>query len=370
MVKPPRTANPPPPAGFDPGRPAIGRRSLLQGLLGATILAALPATRSFSDTIANIRYFRIGTGATSGTYFPIASEIAGAVSNPPGARECSRGGSCGVPGVIAVAQASQGSVENAEQVSKGQIESALCQADVANWAYGGTNLFEKQGAMTTLRALANLYSETVHVIVRADSGIHALKDLKGKRVALGEPESGTLVDARLVLGAVGLTEKDVKGSNVKLAAAEDSLKDGSLDAVFQIAGHPVTAIGELAKSLPIRLLPVPPEAIDKLKKKYGFFTESTIPANTYEGIDSDTVTLGIGAEWIASSTLETDFVYQMVKALWNDSTRRLLDSGHPIGKRIARANALDGLALPLHPGAEKYYREVGLLVQSSEVQPG
>jgi TRAP transporter TAXI family solute receptor len=360
MVKPSPSAD----------QPSFGRRSLLQGLIGAAVLAILPATRAVSDTIADIRYFRIGTGATSGTYFPIGSEIAGAVSNPPGSRDCAKGGSCGVPGVIAVAQASQGSVENAEQVFKGQLESALCQADVANWAYGGTNLFEKQGAMNTLRALANLYSETVHVIVRADSAIHSLKDLKGKRVALGEPESGTLVDAKLVLAAVGLSEKDVKGSNIKLAAAEDALKDGSLDAVFQIAGYPVTAIAELATQLPIRLVPVPPDAIDKLKKKYGFFTESTIPANTYEGIDSDTTTLGIGAQWIATSNLETDFVYAMVKALWNDSTRRLLDSGHPIGKRIVRAHAVDGLALPLHPGAEKYYREVGLLVQSSDAQPG
>ncbi len=140
--------------------------------------------------------------------------------------------------MIAVAQASQGSVSNAEQVFKGQLESALCQADVAGWAYGGTNQFEKQGAMNTLRALATLYTESVHIIVRADSAIHLLKDLKGKRVALGEPESGTLVDAKLVLAAVGLSEKDIKGSNVKLAAAEDQLKDGTLDAIFQIAGYP------------------------------------------------------------------------------------------------------------------------------------
>jgi uncharacterized protein len=349
----------------------VGRRIVLRGLLAATVagLASLSTSRGLSAT-ADIRYFRIGTGATSGTYFPIGTEIASALSNPPGSRDCARGGSCGVPGVIAVAQASQGSVENVELVSKGQLESALCQADVASWAYGGTNQFEKQGAMPTLRALANLYSETVHIIVRADSQIRTLKDLKGKRVALGEPESGTLVDARLVLAAVGLSEKDVKGSNVKLAAAEDGLRDGTMDAVFQIAGYPVSAIGELATALQIRLLPIPPEAIDKLKKKYSFLTECTIPAGTYDGVDTETATLGIGAEWIASSTLETDFVYQMVKALWNDSTRRVLDGGHPIGKRIARAHAIDGLALPLHPGAEKFYREIGLLVQSSNAAPG
>ena len=366
MVTPPPSSPPIPPS--DSG---IRRRAVLRGLLAATVagVTMLPAGRSLSAT-ADTRYFRIGTGATSGTYFPIGTEIAGALSNPPGSRDCARGGSCGVPGVIAVAQASQGSVENVELVSKGQLESALCQADVASWAFSGTNLFEKQGAMTTLRALANLYSETLHIIVRTDSQIRTLKDLKGKRVALGEPESGTLVDAKLVLAAVGLSERDVKGSNIKLAAAEDGLRDGTMDAVFQIAGYPVSAIGELAATLQIRLLPIPPEVGDKLKKKYSFLTDCTIPAGTYEGIDTETQTLGIGAEWIASSTLETDFVYQMVKALWNDSTRHVLDSGHPIGKRIVRAHAIDGLALPLHPGAEKFYREIGMLVQSSNATPG
>jgi TRAP transporter TAXI family solute receptor len=349
----------------------IGRRLLLRGLIAGAAAALMPVPgRAGPDTATGPRFFRIGTGATSGTYFPIGSEIASGLSNPPGARECSRGGSCGVPGVIAVAQASQGSVENVEQVYKGQLESALCQADVASWAYAGTNLFEKRGAMATLRALANLYSETVHIIVRAESPIRTLKDLKGKRVALGEPESGTLVDARLVLAAVGFAEKDVKGNYAKLAAAQDGLIDGTLDAVFQIAGYPVSAIGELASSLPVRLLPVPAETVDRLTRQYGFFTAGTIPAGTYEGIDTATPTLAIGAEWIASSALETDFVYELVKALWNDSTHRLLEIGHPIGKRILRANATEGLALPLHPGAEKYYREIGLLVPSSQAPPG
>jgi TRAP transporter TAXI family solute receptor len=349
----------------------IGRRLMLRGLLAGTVAALASAPgRAAADGDPDLHFFRIGTGATSGTYFPIGSEIASALSNPPGSRECSRGGSCGVPGVIAVAQASQGSVENVELVSQGQLESALCQADVASWAYAGTTLFEKRGAMTTLRALANLYSEAIHIIVRADSPIRGLKDLAGKRVALGEPESGTLVDARLVLAAVGLSEADVRGSNIKLAAAEDGLKAGELDAVFQIAGYPVSAIGELAASLPIRLLSIPADTIAKLMRTHGFFTECTIPAGIYEGMDSPTATLGIGAEWIAGSGLDTDFVYQMVKALWNDSTRHILDGGHPIGKRIARDHAVDGLALPLHPGAEKFYREIGLPVPSAEAGPG
>lgn len=348
---------------------AIGRRGLLGGLFaGAALLSWRAAGQAFPGS-TDIRFFRIGTGATSGTYFPIGSEMASALSNPPGSRDCARGGSCGVPGVIAVAQASQGSVENVTQVFMGEMESALCQADVASWAYTGMALFEKHGPMTTLRALANLYSETIHVMVRADSPFRTVKDLKGKHVVLGEPESGTLVDAKLVLAACGLAEKDIKGSNAKLAAAEEGLKDGSVDAVFQIAGYPVSAITELASALPVRLLPIPSDASDKLRRKYGFFTDATIPAGTYDGVDTDTPTLGIGAEWIATSALDTDFVYEMVKALWNDSTRRLFDGGHPTGKRIQRDHAIEGLALPLHPGAEKYYREVGLLVQSSDAAP-
>jgi TRAP transporter TAXI family solute receptor len=372
MVKQPPIARPKtgadatqaPPASAGPG--TLTRR----GVLGLVAGAALLSTRAGKALggAGDIRFFRIGTGATSGTYFPIGSELASALSNPPGSRDCARGGSCGVPGVIAVAQASQGSVENVEQVFAGQMESALCQADVASWAFTGTNLFEKRGPMTSLRALANLYSETIHILVRADSTIRSIRDLKGKRVVLGEPESGTLVDARLVLAACGVTEKDIKGSNAKLATAEDALKDGTIDAVFQIAGYPVSAIDELASSLPIRLLPIPADAGEKLRRKYSFFTDATIPADTYEGIDTDTPTLGIGAEWIATSALDADFVYEMVKALWNDSTRRLFDMGHPAGKRILRAHAIDGLALPLHPGAEKYYREIGLLVQSSDAE--
>jgi TRAP transporter TAXI family solute receptor len=348
---------------------ARSRRSVLRALAasGAAWLFPTVTGSAFgAPTSPDIRFFRIGTGATSGTYFPLGGEIANALSNPPGSRDCVRGGSCGVPGVIAVAQATQGSVENVEAVFKGALDSALCQADVAAWAFNGTNFFEKHGPRSTLRALANLYSESVHIVVRADSNIKTLKDLKGKRVSLGELESGTLVDARLVLNAAGLAEKDLKPSYTKLAMAGEGLRNGSVDAFFQIAGYPVTAINELATVLPIRMLSVPDEVIAKLKKKYGFFTPNTIPGGTYDGVDSDTATIGIGAEWITTTKLETDFAYQLVKALWHENTRRLLDNGHPIGKRILLANATQGLALPLHPGAEKFYREVGLPVQSSD----
>jgi TRAP transporter TAXI family solute receptor len=353
-----------PSPSFSLSASGVGRRAILRGLAVAG-LKPFAARFARAASIPDIRFFRIGTGATSGTYFPLGGEIANLLSNPPGGRDCAHGGPCGVPGVIALAQATQGSVENLESVFKGTIESALCQADVAALAYAGAGFFDKQGPMRSLRALASLYSENLHIVVRADSAIKSLKDLKGKRVSLGEPESGTLVDARLVLNAAGLAEKELKPNFAKLALACDGLRDGSLDGFFQIAGYPVPAIMELASSVPLRMLPVPEEAIGKLKKKFGFFTQDTIPAGTYPSIDDDVATVGIAAEWIATTSLEDDLAYLLVKALWNPHSRRVLDSGHPIGKRILLARAAEGLAVPLHPGAEKFYREAGLALEAA-----
>lgn len=345
---------------------AVGRRRLLQMLVGGTAALALGIGRRVRAAGTDIRFFRIGTGAPSGTYFPLGGEIASALSNPPGSRECAKGGACGVPGVIAVAQASQGSVENITAVEKGEFESALCQADVASWAYAGSNTFAKTGAQTDLRALANLYAESLHIVVRADGPIHTLKDLKGKRISLGEPESGTVVDARLMLAGVGLSEKDLKASYVKLTQAAASLVDGSLDGFFQIAGWPVPAIAELAQNLKLRLVPIPAELADRLRKKWSYLAQDLIPAGSYEGIDEDVETVGIGAEWITTDRIDTEFAYRLVKALWHETSQKLIESGHPIGKRIKLAKAIDGLALPLHPGAERFYREAGLLVQASQ----
>ncbi len=347
---------------------AIDRRRLLQVLGGTAAALALGIVRRAPAASTDIRFFRIGTGAPSGTYFPLGGEMANVLSNPPGSRDCAKGGACGVPGVIAVAQASQGSVENVEAVIKGQFDSALCQADVASWAYSGSNSFSKEGAQPGLRALANLYAESLHIVVRADGPIHTLKDLKGKRISLGEPESGTLVDARQILAGVGLAEKDLKVSYMKLSPACAALTDGSLDGFFQVAGWPVPAIAELAGSTPVRLLPIPAEIGDRLRKKWGYLAQDRIPGGTYAGIDEDVDTLGIGAEWITTDKIETDFAYRLVKALWHDSSQKMIEAGHPIGKRIKLAHAIDGLALPLHPGAEQFYREAGLLVQASQSQ--
>jgi len=331
------------------------RPRALIALLGLMTLMAAGGAWAAEE----IRYFRIGTAATTGTYFQIGGVIANALSKPPGSRDCDRGGSCGVPGLVAVAQATQGSVENVDAVASGRLESALAQSDVAYWAYSGTGLFKGKPPLTKLRAIAALFPESVHVVVRADGPIHSLRDLRGKRVGLGEKESGTLVDARLILDAAGLSEKELKPDYSRLAAAAAALDHGDLDAFFLFGGYPVPAIAELASTVPVRLLPVGDEVADRLIKKYRFFSRDTIPGGTYSGIDDATPTIGVRSLFVVSSDLPEGLVYDVTKALWSEPTRKLLDQGHPMGRRIRLATALDGVPLPLHPGAERYYRQIG-----------
>jgi len=158
----------------------------------------------------DVRYFRIGTGETGGSLFILGGVIAGVVSNPPGSRSCDDGGSCGVPGLIAVAQATAGSVENVGAIGSGQLDSGLSQADIAYWAFKGKSVFAEAGAIADLRAIANLYQESLHVIVRNDGKIKSMAELRGKRVGFGPKNAGNMLTAGLVLKAAGLTEKRLK----------------------------------------------------------------------------------------------------------------------------------------------------------------
>jgi TRAP transporter TAXI family solute receptor len=310
----------------------------------------------------DIRFFRIGTAATTGTYFQIGGMLANAISKPPGSRDCDRGGSCGVAGLGAVAQATQGSVENVQAVGGGRLESALAQSDVALGAYAGSGLFKGKPPIKSLRAIASLFPESVHLVVRADSSIGGIKDLKGKRVGLGEKESGTLVDARLILEAGGIAEKDVKGDYRSLSLAAAALGHNELDAFFLFGGYPVPAISELASTTPTRLVPLGGEIADRLTRKYSFFSAEAIPGGTYAGIDQPTPTIVTRALWIVSADVPDDLVYSITRALWHDGNRRILDQGHPMGQKIRLETALQGVALPLHRGAERFYREVGLQI--------
>lgn len=357
-----------------------GRGRLAGGLLAVLGLLLLPSVTAHA--LDEIHFFRIGTAASTGTYFSIGGALASALSKPAGSRDCERGGSCGVPGLAAIAQASQGSVQNVLTVGSGQLESALAQADVAYWAYSGTAptpkrcgprkdrtlrptgtaLFKTEAPLKNLRAIAGLFPEEIHVVVRSDSPISSLQDLRGKHVALGEPESGTLADARLLLEAVGLSECDLTGEYFTLAGAASALADGRIDAFFEVSAYPVPAISDIAATTPIRLLPIPSGLAKQMAQRFSFFTADVIPAGTYPGIDHDTATLDVTALWITRAEIDEDLIYAITRSLWSPVTRHRLAASHPAASRIRLATALDRVSIPLHPGAARFYREAGLKI--------
>lgn len=331
----------------------MNRRSVLLGGLG-TALAASPTLAQ------DITFFRIGTGGTAGTYFPIGGLIANAISNPPGSRTCADGGSCGVPGLVATAVASNGSVANVSAIASGSAQSGFTQSDVAYWAFNASGIYEGRPKVDVLRAIANLYPETFHLVARKGAGIKTIKDLKGKRVSLDEPGSGTLVDARLILAAYGMTEKDLKAEYLKSQQAADKLKDNALDAFFSVSGWPLGAIAELAATTGIDLVPIDGPEAESLVKAYSFFAIDEIPDGAYKGANG-VKTVSVNAIWATSSKQPDQLIYDITAALWNPSTRKLLDSGHSKGKVIKFETATQGLGIPLHAGAEKFYKEKGLI---------
>ncbi len=334
---------------------------LLKIARAAAGLALAAMVTTGSAAAQDMKFFRIATGGTAGTYFPIGGLIANAISNPPGSRACEEGGSCGVPGLVATAVASNGSGANINGIGGGTIESGFSQSDVAYWAHTGTGVFADQGKVESVRAIANLYPESIHIVARAESGITSVADLKGKKVSLDEPGSGTLVDARIILEAYGITEEDVEAEYLKPNQAADLMRDGNMDAFFFVGGFPAGAISELATSMAITLVPIVGGERDAILGEYRFFAEHTVPGGTYQGLDEDVQTLSVGAQWVTSSEQPEDLVYEITKALWNDNTRKLLDSGHAKGKEITQETALDGIGVPLHPGAERFYKEIGLM---------
>ncbi|HUN12988.1 MAG TPA: TAXI family TRAP transporter solute-binding subunit [Rhabdaerophilum sp.] len=312
-------------------------------LKGAAALAALSATGG--SALAQAKFFRIGTGGTGGTYYPIGGIIANAISSDK---------------VNASAVASNGSVANVNAIVGGASESGFSQADVATWAYTGTGIYEGKGKIEELRAIANLYPETVHIVVKKGLGVKSPADIKGKRFSVDEPGSGSLVNARAILAAYGVTDKDYKPEFIKPGPAIEKMKDGSLDGFFFTGGYPFGALTELGATHGFELVPVDGPQAAELKKKFTFFADDTIPDGAYKdtkGVKS----LAVGAQWVTSAKIDADLVYEVTKGLWSDKARAALDTGHAKGKAVVKANALAGLGIPLHPGAERFYKEAGLL---------
>jgi TRAP transporter TAXI family solute receptor len=305
------------------------------------------------------RFIRIGTGPTGGTYFPIGGLIANAISNPPGSVDCELGGSCGVPGLIATAVSTAGAVDNVAALAERRVDLALVQADVAHDAHSGAGRFTGSRRVEEVRTVANLFMEYVHVVVRRDAGIESIGDLKRKRVSMGAAESGTAVAALLVLKAYGLGPKNLSAVFEDLDRSIDLLIAGKIDAYFMVGGYPLPAIVHTAEATAITLLPIDGSEAEALVKDRPFFTAGKIPAGLYTGV-GETVTIGVGAQLITHAGTDPDLIYGITRALWHPRNRKILESDHPNARQIRLSAALRGIAVPLHPGAARYYAEAGL----------
>jgi TRAP transporter TAXI family solute receptor len=319
---------------------SVTRRQALR--LGA---ASAAAATFGGAAFAQQKFFRIGTGGTGGTYYPIGGLIGNAISSDK---------------INVSAVATNGSVANVNGIVGGSMESGFSQADVNFWAYTGTGIYEGKPKVEELRAIASLYPESIHIVMKKGLGAKSVADLKGKRVSLDEPGSGTLVNAKAILAAYGLSEKDIRPEYLKQQQCAEKLKDGTLDAYFQTTGYPQGTLSELAATNGFELLPLAGPEAEALQAKFKFFAKDEIPSGVYKDV-AGAKTLSVGAQWITSSKQDADLVYEITKALWSPKTRAALDAGHAKGKVIRKETALEGLGIPLHAGAERFYKEAGLL---------
>ncbi|WP_087036749.1 TAXI family TRAP transporter solute-binding subunit [Thermococcus litoralis] len=297
-----------------------------------------------TQTTTQAQEITIYTGGTGGVYFPLGSKYAEILTKN---------------GVPAKAVTSGASVANAKAIGDGTAQAAILQNDVAYYAYNGLYMFEGQ-AIKNIRGVATLYPETVQFIVRADSDIKTLQDLAGKKVAIGAPGSGTAVAAEQVLRAAGVWEA-IEKVNQDFNEASQSLKLGQVDAAVIVSGIPTPSVNQIAVQTPVRVLPIPDETLNKLKQQgYIFYVRQVVPKGTYNGVEEDTPTLAVKAMLAVSADLSEDTVYKMTKILFENVDQ--LRAVHQKAQLISLETALDGMSIPLHPGAIKYYEEKGLSV--------
>jgi len=318
-------------------------------ILGLTVVFAGPAAA------AEKKFFAITTGGTGGTYYPLGGLLAQALTER-------------VPEVLVTGQAGNASVANCNLIKDHQIESAFVQNNVAFSAYEGKDQFAGK-PVKNLRGIASLYPETIQIVARADSGIKSLKDIKGKKLIPGDRGSGTEVDTLNILSVYNLAYKDFGGVDwLGFSGASQRLQDKQADVTFTTAGWPTAAITELSMSTDIVLVPIEEDMIAKITKSFPFYSKVIIPKGTYKGMTADVPTVTTMAQWVVDEQVPEDLVYKLTKALWEKGADGKKESGaevmakvHAQGKNVQLKTALSGMAIPLHAGAAKYYKEKGLI---------
>jgi len=287
----------------------------------------------------------LATGGTSGTYYPFGGSMAQIFNSK-------------IPNMNVTAQATGASVENLKLISQKEAELAIVQNDMTDYAYNGTESF-KDSKVENVRVIANLYPEVIQIVSSADSGINTLTDIKGKKFSVGAPGSGVEANARQLLEVMGMTYNDFSANYLSFAESADSLKDNHIDGFLFVSGIPNAAIQDTATTSSLNFVSIPDDVINKLIEKYPFFTEYIIPAGTYKGQTGDVKTVAMKATLVAGAEVSEKVIYDLTKALFENQPE--LASAHAKGAELSLESAVDGVSVPFHPGAEKYYKEVGAI---------
>ena len=283
------------------------------------------------------QFINIATGGTAGTYYPIGGAIAEVLNKN---------------GMNASAQSTGASVANINMLKDKQVELAIVQNDITYYAVNGEEMFKEGGKVENLNGIASLYPETCQFVVREDSGIKKIEDLKGKRVAVGAAGSGAEANARQILESYGLTYDDVNEQFLSFAEGSYALKDGTVDAAFVTAGYPTASVQDIASQNKIRLLPVGDEQIKKLAEKYPFYTKTTVPAGTYQGFDQEVQTVSVMAILVANDKIDAALGEKLTKAIFDNLDK--IAAAHSAGKSITKATALEGMDfIKMNEGAIK-----------------
>lgn len=295
---------------------------------------------------ANKNYV-FATGGTSGTYYSFGGVIANLWNN-------------NIEGLNITAQSTGASAENLRLINRGEAELAFVQNDVMDYAYNGTDMFEGE-ILSNFSAILTLYPEVVQIAATKSSGIRSIADMKGKRVSVGDAGSGTEFNAKQILEAYGLTFNDIRKSNLSFKESSDGLQNGTLDACFVVAGVPNAALQELSLSADMTLVPIGNTQIVEIISQYKYYTEVNIPADTYKGVESDTRAIAVKATIAVNNNIPDEEVYNMIKTIFDKQSD--LSLAHAKGNELNIEEAPKGISIPFHPGAVKYYEELGYHVQ-------
>ncbi|MBW4984344.1 TAXI family TRAP transporter solute-binding subunit [Mameliella sp. CS4] len=294
-------------------------------------------------------FISIGTGGVTGVYYPTGGAICRLVNK-----------SRKEHGIRCAVESTGGSVYNINTIKAGELEFGVAQSDWQYHAYNGTSKFS-DNPFPEIRAVFSVHPEPFTLLVRGDSGITDFEGLKGKRVNVGNPGSGQRATMEVVMDAFGITMDDLAlATEYKGSEMAKQLCDGNIDAMIYTIGHPAAAIKEAATTCDVKLVDVVGEPIDKLVADNPYYRVATIPAGMYSGNDEDTTTFGVGATFVTSADVSEDVVYVVAKSVMEniDDFRQL----HPAFANLEPAQMVkDGLSAPLHPGAEKAYKELGLI---------